>query len=123
MKALREKRGDKGEYVFSTDSGKRPIGNFSKLKGDLDAKIKELAPDAEMPAWRLHDLRRTVRTNLGAIPSIPQDVRELVIAHVPQPSSKRMTCMATATKSAKPCRYGRTVWHKSSTHRLLGKTL
>jgi integrase len=80
---LREKRGKSGDYVFSTDRGKRSIGNFSKLKADLDAKIKELSPDLVMPAWTIHDLRRAVRTGHGAIPSIPQDIRELVIGHIP----------------------------------------
>lgn len=33
-----------------------------------------------MPAWVLHDLRRTVRTHLSALP-VQDLVRELVIAH------------------------------------------
>jgi integrase len=80
---LREKRGKSGDYVFSTDNGKRSIGNFSKLKADLDAKIKELSPDVVMPDWTIHDLRRTMRTGLGSFQSIPQDIRELVIGHIP----------------------------------------
>ena len=82
LKGLQETRG-RGDFVFSTMRGERPIGSFGKLKTILDAKIKELAPDTELPAWRLHDLRRTMRTALGAISSIPQDIRELVISHVP----------------------------------------
>lgn len=36
-----------------------------------------------LPACSIHDIRRAVRTELGAIPSIPHNIRELVIAHVP----------------------------------------
>ena len=84
---LRETRGKEGDYVFSTNSGKRPIGNFGDLKADLDQKVSEIIEqdglDIKMPAWTIHDLRRTMRTNLGAIPAIPENVAERVIAHVP----------------------------------------
>ena len=63
-----------GQYVFTTTGGERPISGFSKAKSRLDAA----APG--MPPWRLHDLRRTVRTNLGALP-VPSNICELVIAH------------------------------------------
>jgi integrase len=82
---LQEHRGG-GDYVFSTSLGERPIGGFSKVKGRLDKTIDEMRGDAEkspLPAWTIHDIRRAVRTGLGAIPSIPHDIRELVIAHVP----------------------------------------
>ena len=39
----------------------------------IDARIP-------LPHWTLHDLRRTMRTNLSALP-IPDRVRELMIAH------------------------------------------
>jgi len=74
---LREHRGT-GPYVFSADGGKHPITGFGTLKTRLDRAITEpLAP------WTLHDIRRAVRTGLGALPSVPHDIRELVIAHVP----------------------------------------
>jgi integrase len=64
-----------GPYVFSTTGGARPIGGFSKLKMRVDAAMGEpIAP------WRFHDLRRTMRTGLGALP-VPNNVCELVIAH------------------------------------------
>jgi integrase len=63
-----------GPYVFSTTGGVRPISGFSKAKARLDALTHGITP------WRLHDLRRTVRTGLGALP-IPSNVCELVIAH------------------------------------------
>jgi integrase len=64
-----------GPYVFSTTDGKRPISGFSKMKLRADAALAEpIAP------WRFHDLRRTMRTGLGALP-IPSNVCELCIAH------------------------------------------
>ena len=68
----------KGDYVFTTTGGKVPVGGFQKAKERLDRLIRETG--AEVKGWRLHDLRRTMRTHLSAIPS--QDlVRELVISH------------------------------------------
>lgn len=84
LKDLRERRGP-GDFVYSTTWGQRPISGFSKVKARIDKLIAEtraaegLAP---LPAWTIHDIRRAVRTGLGALP-IPHDVRELVIAHVP----------------------------------------
>jgi hypothetical protein len=44
--------------------------------------------DKVAAAWTLHDIRRTVRTLLGALP-IPSNVCELVIAHA-QPGLHRI---------------------------------
>jgi integrase len=63
-----------GPFVFSTTGGERPISSFSKAKSRLDAAAPGVAP------WRIHDLRRTVRTGLGALP-VPSNICELVIAH------------------------------------------
>jgi len=63
-----------GQHLFSFTFGKTPINSFSKAKGKLD----DLMPKA--PSWVFHDIRRTVRTHLSALP-IPDLVRELVIAH------------------------------------------
>jgi integrase len=63
-----------GLYVFTTTGGDRPISSFSKAKSRLDAAAPGMAP------WRMHDLRRTVRTGLGALP-VPSNICELVIAH------------------------------------------
>jgi integrase len=71
-----------GEYVFSTSFGKRPISGFSKVKARLD-RIVAAMNGAPISQWQVHDIRRAVRTGLGAIPNVPHDVRELVIAHVP----------------------------------------
>lgn len=82
---LREHRGP-GPFVFSTTFGQRPISGFSKVKARLDKIIGDArAADALPPLapWTIHDIRRAVRTGLGAITSVPHDIRELVIAHVP----------------------------------------
>jgi integrase len=68
-----------GQYVFSTTAGTRPISGFTQYKTKLDRRIAELAPPG-MADWRLHDLRRTMRTHLSALPVSPM-VAELVIGH------------------------------------------
>jgi integrase len=65
-----------GPFVFSTTGGERPIGGFSKMKSRVDAAIGD-----KVAPWRFHDLRRTLRTGLGALP-IPANVAELCIGHV-----------------------------------------
>jgi integrase len=74
-----------GYYVFSIQSGARPVAAFSEYKRRYDAEIlkalKEHDPKAKLAHFVIHDLRRTVRTHLSAIPSISDLVRELVIGH------------------------------------------
>lgn len=57
----------------------RPIGGFGSVKARTDALIK--AAGHEMQPWRLHDLRRTCRTNLSRL-RVSNDVAEAVIGHV-----------------------------------------
>ena len=47
----------KGDYLFSTTLGERPVGGFSKAKARLDKLMGA-------PPWVIHDIRRTVRTVL-----------------------------------------------------------
>jgi integrase len=70
-----------GSYVFSTTHGRLPIAGFSYVKKALDARIANLNGGEPIPPWRLHDLRRSMRTNLSAIPSISPIVAELMIGH------------------------------------------
>jgi integrase len=63
-----------GPYVFSTTGGKWPISGFSKMKIRLGVAMPDIA------SWRFHDLRRTMRTGLSALP-IPSTVCELCIGH------------------------------------------
>lgn len=71
-------RFDTGEFLFSASWGRTPVANFSKPKLRLDARMREALP--KTPDWVVHDLRRTVRSHLSALP-VEQHVRELVIGH------------------------------------------
>jgi integrase len=95
----------KGDFIFTTTSGKRPISGFSKAKARLDESIAGLREEdangaevAPMPRWTFHDLRRTVRTRPwarrtssasypGASP--PGASRDLRPAQVPRREAKR----------------------------------
>ena len=74
----------KSNLVFTTD-GKRPIAGFSKFKRAFDAKVlAELHrenPDAELPRWTLHDLRRTARSLMSRA-GVPSDHAERCLGHV-----------------------------------------
>jgi integrase len=71
-------------FVFTTD-GKRPIGGFSKFKRKFDAKalaeLRKDNPDAELPRWTLHDLRRTARSLMSRA-GVPSDHAERCLGHV-----------------------------------------
>ncbi len=75
-----------GDFVFTTRGGARPISGFSKGKASIDDKIaaaRKKAGAEPMPAWRLHDLRRTVRTRLAEL-GVPEIVAEHIMAHGPR---------------------------------------
>ena len=65
----------KGDHLFSTTLGARPVSGFSKAKARLDTLM---AP--AIPPWVVHDIRRTVRTRLASL-RIPDMVAEMVIGH------------------------------------------
>ncbi len=67
-----------GDYVFST-TGAKPVTGFSKAKKRIDLLMQEELGDAFAP-WRLHDLRRTVRTRLASL-RVADEVAEMVIGH------------------------------------------
>jgi integrase len=69
-----------GPFVFSATHGQRPISGFAKIKQSLDRRIAKLNGGKPMAGWRLHDLRRTMRTNLSALSILPV-VAELMIGH------------------------------------------
>jgi integrase len=71
---LRELPEFTGPFVFSTTGGYRPISGFAKLKARLDKRLTDILP------WRLHDLRRTMRTGLSTL-QVPHLVAELAIGH------------------------------------------
>jgi integrase len=81
----------RGDFVFTTTSGERPVSGFGKAKERLDKTIVESMCElatrsgedpkkVRLEPWRLHDIRRTVRTHLSALP-VQDIVRELVIGH------------------------------------------
>jgi len=77
----------KPDYLFSTTFGRTPVNGFSKNKARLDklmlAELRAEDPNAELPAFVVHDIRRSVRTHLAALPIAPL-VAERVIAHAKQ---------------------------------------
>jgi integrase len=81
----------KGECLFSTSFGVKAVNGFSKTKERLDHRMlrswRALArargddrSKAQIEPWVIHDIRRTMRTGLSALPVVDL-VRELVIAH------------------------------------------
>jgi integrase len=73
-------KGKGGDFVFSQSDGVRPIARFSAEKEKLDKAMKaELG--GKLTPFVVHDIRRTMRTGLSAIPNVTDLVRELVIGH------------------------------------------
>lgn len=75
----------RGRFVFTTN-GKTPVSGFSKAKRAIDASVLEIlkkdrGEDAEaLPHWTLHDLRRTVATNLQKL-GVRLEVTEAILNH------------------------------------------
>jgi integrase len=72
-------RFNRGDHLFSTTFGTKPVNGFSKAKEILDREMATRLRTAPEP-FVIHDIRRTMRTGLSALP-VPDIVRELVIAH------------------------------------------
>jgi integrase len=70
----------KTALVFPDRKGK-PFGTNGYWKQVLDAAITKANGGTALPAWTLHDLRRTARTLMGDI-EVPREVAELVLGHV-----------------------------------------
>jgi len=77
-----------GDFVFSTTAGARPISGFSKFKKRLDKLLEQIRreqvadgePSALIPNWTIHDLRRSVRSELPAL-GVSDVVAEAILAH------------------------------------------
>jgi integrase len=72
--------------VLFTTNGERPVSGFSKIKRRLDRAMlalarKERGKDANVPPWRLHDLRRTMVTGMNDLGVMPHVV-EAAVNHV-----------------------------------------
>jgi integrase len=81
----------KGDFLFSTTGGAKPVNGFSKAKAQLDRRmlltLKALARkrgddprNVLLAPFVLHDLRRTMRTRLSSL-RIADTVAEQVIGH------------------------------------------
>jgi integrase len=66
-------------FVFST-TGTTRVSGHSRAKSRLDRLIRE-STGAELPPWRLHDLRRTLATGLQKL-GVRFEVTEAVLNHV-----------------------------------------
>ncbi|TGP27350.1 site-specific integrase [Mesorhizobium sp. M2D.F.Ca.ET.232.01.1.1] len=73
----------KCDWMFSLD-GQGPVTMGDKIKKRLDkamlAELKEHDPEATLPHWINHDLRRTLRPRLSRLKVTP-DIAEMVIGH------------------------------------------
>ena len=81
----------RGDFLFSTTFGEKPVAGFSKAKARLDRRmlctLKAMArrrgedtAEVELAAFVNHDVRRTMRTRLSAL-KVPERVAEMVIGH------------------------------------------
>lgn len=62
-----------GDFVFSSTNGRTPVSGFSKTKVRLDKM-------SGVSNWTLHDIRRTVATQMAAA-AVPQEHIERVLGH------------------------------------------
>ena len=62
------------DFVFTT-TGKTPISGFGRVKESMDKAL----PEGTAP-WIIHDLRRTMSTNLAML-GVPQPVTEALLNH------------------------------------------
>ena len=69
---------DKGDHLFSTTFGEKPVSGFSKSKDRLDALMA--AELGTLLPWRVHDIRRTVRTRLASL-RVSDLVAETILGH------------------------------------------
>lgn len=68
-------RGNRGEFMFSTTSGEKPLNSNTYAKDLINRGISK-----EYHGWWNHDLRHTFRTKLSAF-KVPPHIAELAISH------------------------------------------
>ncbi len=69
-----------GQHVFSTRRD-RPISGFSAAKRDCDTRAAEAARAAnaeDIPAWRLHDLRRSAASGMADLGILPHIIEKIL---------------------------------------------
>jgi integrase len=78
------KDGQPADYVFTT-TGHKPFSGFSKAKRTVDADmlaaLQKDNPNATLPQWTVHDLRRTARSLMSRA-GVPAEHAERVLGHV-----------------------------------------
>ncbi len=75
----------KGPYVHTTSLGKKPVSGYSRAKLRAEKAINEARAERglePLAQWQLHDLRRTVASNLERL-GIPLDHISRVLNHAP----------------------------------------
>jgi integrase len=77
--AAAEPKWPRSGFVFAHVPGK-PISGFSKSKARLD-RILAATTEPQVRPWRLHDLRRTVATNMQRL-GVRFEVTEAILNHV-----------------------------------------
>jgi integrase len=65
-----------GKFVFTLDGGRHSVSGFYRAKRKLDRM-------SGVTAWRIHDIRRSVRSNFSALAGFEDTVREAVLDHKP----------------------------------------
>lgn len=88
VKAIIDKCPRNGKYVFST-TGETPVSGFSKAKTAVDKSVLEAmrkttsTPEAvkPLPHWTLHDLRRSMVTQMNERLGIQPHIVEATINH------------------------------------------
>lgn len=70
-------------FICSTTNGAKAFSGHSKMKARLDEEIAKLNGGEPIADWKIHDLRRTVRTRLAQI-GVSDEVGEAVIGHRPK---------------------------------------
>lgn len=100
IKALPEvdEEEETGDFMFSTRNGTLPINGFSKAKARLD-KLSGVSN------WVVHDMRRTVRTNMPRL-GIDKGVARKVIGHTDGALMLCMIAMIILTRRKRPLRRG-----------------
>jgi integrase len=69
-----------GRYAFTT-TGDTPVSGFSRAKRRLDDLLNGVPLSAPIPAWTLHDLRRTVATGCQRL-GVPIEHTEALLNHL-----------------------------------------
>lgn len=67
-------------WIFTTN-GRTPPSGFARAKARLDVLMREALGETDLPAWRLHDLRRTAASGMARL-GVNLPVVEKLLNHV-----------------------------------------